>query len=267
MANPATTISSPQDQSYFDQTAYGSGPNDFVTDATENAAITHDVITLQGQTISYTATAGHLVAFDQISAKPMAKFFYIAFTADGADLSSRPVTFFYNGGPGSSAVYVLLGSFAPMRIKTKMPGFTPPPPYTLEVNTDSLLDTTDLVFINPVGTGFSTAIGPYKNSDFWGVDQDANSIKQFIKRFLSKYDRWNSPKFLFGESYGTARTCVLTWKLHEEGIDLNGIVLQSSILDYAQNNNPVGLLPTLAADALWHNKTGVTPPPVTCRHL
>ena len=261
MAASLTATSLPQDQPYFDQTAYGSGPDDFVTDTTENAAITHDVITLQGQTISYTATAGHLVARDQIGAKPMAKFFYVAFTADGADPTARPVTFFYNGGPGSSSVYVFLGSFAPMRIKTEMPGFTPPAPYTLEANPDSLLDTTDLVFVNPVGTGYSAAIAPYKNRDFWGVDPDARSIKQFIKAYLSKYDRWNSPKFLFGESYGTARTCVLTWQLHEDGLDLNGIVLQSSILDYAQANNPVGLLPTLAADAWFHKKINVTPMP------
>jgi carboxypeptidase C (cathepsin A) len=128
-------------------------------------------------------------------------------------------------------------------------------------NPDSLLDRTDLVFINPVGTGYSAAVAPGKNRDFWGVDEDARSIKQFVKRYLTVYNRWNSPKFLFGESYGTPRTCVLTWLLHEDGVDLNGVVLQSSILDYAEASNPVGLLPTFAADAWFHKKVTVSPVP------
>ena len=200
----------------------------------EQTAVTQHSITINGTTISYTARAGHLVTYDQSSARPSAKIFYVSFTANDVAASSRPVTFFYNGGPGSSSVFLLLGSFGPRRIKTSMPDFTPPAPYALENNADSLLDRTDLVFINPVGTGYSTAIAPAKNKDFWGVDKDAKSIKQFIKRYLTVYGRWNSPKFLFGESYGTPRTCVLTWLLHEDGVDLNGIILQSSILDYSQ---------------------------------
>ena len=127
----------------------------------------------------------------------------------------------------------------------------------MEDNADSLIDKSDLVFINPVGTGYSAAIAPNKNRDFWGVDQDADSIKQFIKRYLTKNNRWNSPKFLFGESYGTARSCVLAYRLHEDGVDLNGVTLQSSILDYRQAGNPVGALPTAAADAWYHKKLGV----------
>ncbi len=251
----------PPDQPFFDPTAYGNGPDDSVTDATENAAVTHHQIVLGGKTIAYTAVAGHLVTVDPSSSKPAAKMFYVAFTADGADHTTRPVTFFYNGGPGSSSVFVLLGSFAPMRIKTSMPGFTPPAPYAMEPNTDSLIDRSDLIFINPVGTGYSAAIAPKKNRDFWGVDPDAGSIKEFIKRYLTANDRWNSPKFLFGESYGTARSAVLSYLLHEDGIDLNGVTLQSSILDYTQAGNPVGLLPTCAADAWYHQKIAVTPPP------
>jgi carboxypeptidase C (cathepsin A) len=146
-----------------------------------------------------------------------------------------------------------------------MPYFTPPAPYALKDNPETLLFQTDMVFINPVGTGYSAAISPAKNGDFWGVDEDARSVCQFIKRFLSVYRRWNSPKYLFGESYGTPRTCVLSWFLHEDGIDLNGVVLLSSILDYSQENNPVGLLPTLAADAWFHKKVSVTPPPEELR--
>ena len=183
-----------QDQPFLDTTAYGSGPDDSISDATENAAITHHVAIVNGISIPYTATVGHLVTVDPSSSKPAAKFFYVAFTADGLDLTTRPVTFFYNGGPGSSSVFLLLGSFAPRRIRTSMPEFTPPPPYAMEDNPDSLIDRSDLVYINPVGTGYSAAIAPFKNRDFWGVDQDAVSIKQFIKRYLSAFNRWNSPR-------------------------------------------------------------------------
>jgi carboxypeptidase C (cathepsin A) len=249
------------DQPFYDEVAYGKGPDDSVTNTSETAAVTHHTITIGGRKINYTATAGHLVTVDESSSKPNAKMFYVAFTEDNQQEQARPVTFFYNGGPGSSSVFVLLGSFAPKRIRTSMPSFTPPAPYSLEDNPDSLLDRSDLVFINPVGTGYSAAIAPNKNRDFWGVDQDARSIKQFIKRFLTKNNRWNSPKYLFGESYGTARSCVLAYLLHEDGIDLNGVTLQSSILDYSQAGNPVGALPTAAADAWYHKRLGVAPTP------
>ncbi|HET9254006.1 MAG TPA: peptidase S1 [Pseudonocardiaceae bacterium] len=256
----STPVTAP-DQPYADTTAYGNGPNDSITDATENAAITHHTAVLGGRAIPYTATAGHLVTVDSHNSKPTAKIFYVAFTADTEHPGDRPVTFFYNGGPGSSSVFLLLGSFAPMRLKTNMPRFTPPAPYTMEPNPDSLLDKSDLVFINPVGTGYSAAIDPHVNKDFWGVDQDAASLRQFIKRYLTRNDRWNSPKFLFGESYGTARSAVLAYLLHEDGVDLNGITLLSSILDYSRSGNPAGLLPTLCADAWYHQKITVMPPP------
>ncbi|WP_087736161.1 S10 family peptidase [Paraburkholderia piptadeniae] len=263
-AHGSTAASVPHatgDQPFFDPVAYGNGPDDSVSDTSEGAAITKHTVTIGGKKFNYTATAGHLVTVDPSSSQPSAKMFYVAFTQDDQKEETRPLTFFYNGGPGSSSVFVLLGSFAPRRIKTSMPGFTPPAPYQMEDNPDSLLDKSDLVFINPVGTGYSAAVAPRKNRDFWGVDQDADSIKQFIKRFLTKNNRWNSPKFLFGESYGTARSCVLAYKLHEDGVDLNGVTLQSSILDYTQAGNPVGALPTAAADAWYHKKLGVAPRP------
>src|ERR1700733_4827286 len=143
-----------QDQPLNDTIAYGNGPQDNIasSDANEAAAVTHHTIAIGDRTITYTAKAGHLVIVDPSSSKPEAKVFYVAFTADGVAATARPVTFFYNGGPGSSSVYVLLGSFAPMRIKTSLPSFTPPAPYTIETNPDSLIDRSDLVFINPVGT-------------------------------------------------------------------------------------------------------------------
>ena len=168
MAKPARQRKAPPDEPCMDTTPYGSGKDDFVTDATENAAVSHNVVTIDGKAFPYTARAGHLVINDISSAKPAAKIFFVSFTVDGATAADRPVTFFYNGGPGSSSVFLLLGSFGPRRIRTRMPQFTPPAPYVLEDNPDSLLDQSDLVFINPVGTGYSAAITPNRNGDFWG---------------------------------------------------------------------------------------------------
>ncbi|KVU62764.1 S10 family peptidase [Burkholderia ubonensis] len=261
-ASGAATNAAPADQPFVDTDVYGTGPNDAVTDATEGAAVVHRQVSIGGKVVKYTATAGHLTTIDPVTSQPNAKMFYVAYTQDNPDPSKpRPVTFFYNGGPGSSSVYLLLGSFGPKRLQSSFPNFTPPAPYKLLDNPDSLLDRSDLVFINPVGTGYSAAIAPAKNKDFWGVDQDARSIDRFIQRYLTKYSRWNSPKFLFGESYGTARSAVVSWALHEDGIELNGITLQSSILDYANALSAVGTFPTLAADAFYWKKSTVTPTP------
>ncbi|KVD27830.1 S10 family peptidase [Burkholderia ubonensis] len=258
----AATNAVQADQPFVDTDVYGTGPNDAVTDATEGAAVVHRQVSIGGKVVKYTATAGHLTTIDPVTSQPNAKMFYVAYTQDNPDPSKpRPVTFFYNGGPGSSSVYLLLGSFGPKRLQSSFPNFTPPAPYKLLDNPDSLLDRSDLVFINPVGTGYSAAIAPAKNKDFWGVDQDARSIDRFIQRYLTKYSRWNSPKFLFGESYGTARSAVVSWALHEDGIELNGITLQSSILDYANALSAVGTFPTLAADAFYWKKSTVTPTP------
>ncbi|KVG71237.1 S10 family peptidase [Burkholderia ubonensis] len=261
-ASGAATNAAQADQPFVDTDVYGTGPNDAVTDATEGAAVVHRQVSIGGKVVKYTATAGHLTTIDPVTSQPNAKMFYVAYTQDNPDPSKpRPVTFFYNGGPGSSSVYLLLGSFGPKRLQSSFPNFTPPAPYKLLDNPDSLLDRSDLVFINPVGTGYSAAIAPAKNKDFWGVDQDARSIDRFIQRYLTKYSRWNSPKFLFGESYGTARSAVVSWALHEDGIELNGITLQSSILDYANALSAIGTFPTLAADAFYWKKSTVTPTP------
>jgi carboxypeptidase C (cathepsin A) len=249
------------DQALIDTTPYGYGKGDSISDTTENAAVTQHTITVGEKPIPYTARCGHLVITPQYSAQPWAKIFYVAYTANVNDPSTRPVTFFYNGGPGSSCAFLLLGSFGPRRIQTSLPNFTPPAPYVVEDNPETLLDQTDLVFLDPVGTAYSSAITPYKNGDFWSVDVDGRSIAQFVKRYLTVFNRWNSPKFLFGESYGTPRTCVVTWLLHEDGVDLNGVTLQSSILDFSQNGNSAGLIPTLAADAFFHKKVSLQPEP------
>src|SRR6185437_4106836 len=137
-------------QPYDDPVAYGNGPDDAIDPVGETQAVTHHVLALAGRRLVYTANAGHLVTADQVSSQPNAAFFYVAFTLDGQAQAARPVTFFYNGGPGSSSVFLLLGSFAPRRIHTAMPDFTPPAPYRLEDNPDTLFDKSDLVFINPV---------------------------------------------------------------------------------------------------------------------
>lgn len=257
------TAAVPPDQPYVDPNVYGTGPNDaLAADPGESAAITHHTVTIGGKSIAYTATAGHLTTIDPVTSQSNATMFYVAYTQDNPDPTKpRPVTFFYNGGPGSSSVFLLLGSFGPKRLQSSFPNFTPPAPYKLPDNPDSLLDRSDLVFINPVGTGYSAAIAPAKNKDFWGTDQDARSIDRFIQRYLTKNSRWNSPKFLYGESYGTARSAVLSWLLHEDGIELNGITLQSSILDYANALSAVGTFPTLAADAFYWKKTTLNPAP------
>ena len=246
---------------FFDMTPYAYGPDDSVNDLTENAAITRHTVQINGKSISYTARAGHLVAADTYGARPLSKLFYVAFTIDDTTPSTRPITFFYNGGIGSSSIFQILGSFGPRRVRISMPTFTPPAPYTLEDNQECLLDQTDMVFVSSVGMGYSSAIEPHTNKEFWGIDDDAGCVKQFIKRYLTLFKRWNSPKYLFGESFGTPSTCVLTWLLHEDGVDLNGIVLQSSILDYSRVGNPIGALPTLAADAWFHKKVSVSPVP------
>ena len=147
----------PPDEPLLDTIPYGSGKDDSVSDTSERAAVTHHRATIDGTKIAYTARAGHLVTADQYTAQPAAKIFYVSFAVDSDKPSRRPVTFFYNGGPGSSAVFLLLGSFGPRRIRTSMPYFTPPAPYAMVDNADSLLGLSDLVFIDPVGTGYSAA--------------------------------------------------------------------------------------------------------------
>lgn len=245
-------FSSQAEKPFVDRVVYGTRPDDFTKDTTEESAITKHEIRINNKKIKYTATAGHLVTVEQFSSTPNAKMFYIAFTADNA--KNRPVTFIYDGGPGTTSMFLMLGAFSPKIMKTSSPDYTPPAPYKLEDNPNSLLDKTDLVYINPVGSGYSTAIFPSKNRDFWGVDQDAQSMVDFITRYLSKNNRWNSPKYLMGLSYGTPRSAVLSFFLHKNGIDINGVTLVSSILDYSKWFSAEGLFPSLAAGA-WYNKS------------
>ena len=233
-------------------------------------AISHHVNHVDGQAIKYSARAGTITLRndkDQITAR----MFYVAYTKDGADPNHRPVTFFYNGGPGSSSVWLRMASFGPVRVKLTNAGSTPPAPYQLLDNPDSLLDKTDMVFVDAPNTGFSRVIGYGKPEDFMGVDQDGRAFTQFIQRYLSQAGRWNSPKFLFGESYGTTRDAVLVNMLQNANVQINGVVFLSSILNFGLTGlggfNPIGggdwayvlYLPTEAATAWYHHKANPHP--------
>jgi carboxypeptidase C (cathepsin A) len=196
-------------------------------------------------------------------APPTARLFYVAYFKKGAPSETRPVTFLYNGGPGSSTMWLHMGSFGPRRVVTTDTQHDPAAPYKVVSNDYSLLDASDLVFIDAPGTGFSRIMGKDKEKAFWGTDQDAHACERFIRRFLTKFDRWNSPKYRFGESYGTPRSAVLSAMLHN--VDLNGIVLLSAILSFDNSvdgprwnpgvDQPYALaLPTYAASAFYHHK-------------
>lgn len=229
----------------------------------ENKVATQHTLATNGQTIHYTATAGNLVIQDEHD-KPYASVFYVAYTQDGAEASARPVTFLYNGGPGSSTIWLHMGSFGPVRVETDSPKATTPAPYHLVPNQFSLLDKTDLVFIDAVGTGFSKPVGKATQKDFSGVDQDLHAFTRFIVRYVTVNSRWNSPKFLIGESYGTTRSAGLSYSLQEAGVSLNGVVLVSSILNYndhapGMDNDFINYLPSYAAIAWYHNKLANKP--------
>ena len=201
---------------YDDPVAYGSGPAASLPSATEAAAVTPHRITLGGRDLAYTATAGHLTARALVGNGALASVFYVAYTVDGADPATRPVTFFYNGGPGSASVWLHLGSFAPKRLVTDAPSTAPATPFALVDNAESMLDISDLVFIDAVGTGLSQAIAPHINRDYWGVDADAGLFRDAIRRWRDLNQRTASPLFLFGESYGTLRSTVLAERLESQ---------------------------------------------------
>jgi carboxypeptidase C (cathepsin A) len=230
-------------------------------------AITQHTMTLDGREILYTATAGTIVLHNDKD-QPTCSMFYVAYTEDGANPRTRPLTFLYNGGPGSASMWLHMGSFGPVRVVSGNGMMTGPPPYTLEPNPYSLLDKTDLVFVDMPNTGFGRIIGAGTPKDFFGVDQDAQAFAQFITRFITTFRRWNSPKVLYGESYGTTRSAAVARVLQQQGIVLNGIVLQSTILNFSLDwnsdytstavggNDSIYLLylPTEAATAWYHNR-------------
>ncbi|QNB14825.1 peptidase S10 [Paraburkholderia tropica] len=225
--------SSAANRPYSDPVAYSLNAGDGLapTQVAERSAVMHYQWTSGSTTINYTTTTGHLTARDA-KGNAEASMSYVAYTAPSTNGSPRPVTFVYNGGPGSSSIWLRLGSFAPTRVATPDPLMTNWPNYPLVDNTESLIDTTDMVFIDPPGTGLSEAILPNTNQKFWGCDPDVNVMRDFIQRYLAVNNRSASPIYLYGESYGTPRTDMLALALEASGVKLTGIVLQSAILNY-----------------------------------
>ena len=232
----------------------------------EESVVTQHSVTINGQVIKYTATVGTLLLKEE-QGKAKASVFFIAYTKnDGKRKGARPITFSFNGGPGSSSVWLHLGVLGPKRVYMNDQGFAPSPPYHLVDNDHSLLDETDLVFIDPVSTGYSRAVPGEDPKQFHGVKQDIESVGDFIRLYTTRFERWDSPKFLIGESYGTTRAAGLSGYLqNRHGMYLNGIMLISSILDFQTarfdpgNDLPYILfLPTYTATAWYHHRLSDT---------
>lgn len=228
----------------------------------EAASVTQHTVTIDGRLVSYTATAGYMTLPDY-QGKPRASVFYVAYIRDGTtDLAARPLTFAFNGGPGSSSVWLHMGALGPRRVLMDAEGFPLPPPYRLVENDQSWLDLTDLVFIDPVSTGYSRPVEGVDASAFHGYTPDVESVGGFIRLYTTREGRWASPKFLAGESYGTTRAAGLAGYLQNtHGMYLNGIILVSSVLNFQTTSFAVGndtpywlFLPTYAATAWYHGR-------------
>ena len=237
-------------------------PKDKAKEGEEKRSETRHRLTLEGQTFDFTAVAGTILLRDD-EQKPTASIFYVAYTRDGVkDLGTRPVLFSFNGGPGSSSVWMHLGLLGPQRVVLAEDGSALPPPYRLVTNEFSLLDVADLVFIDPVSTGFSRATDPKESGKFYGVKEDARAVGEFIRLYLTRNLRWASPKFIIGESYGTTRAAALSGELsRRHKLNLNGIILVSTVLnfqtlDFASGNDLPYLLylPSYTATAWFHKQ-------------
>jgi len=226
----------------------------------EDAQPVRRSIPFHGHTLAYTVTPGHLTIRND-KGEPTASMFYVAYTIPSA--RPRPVTFLFNGGPGSSTMWLHMGSFGPIRVDASMPETIPGPPFRYGPNPDTLLDVTDLVFIDAPTTGLSREIGKAEPKDFFGVDKDLDAFTRTIQRYLTKYQRWNSPKFIIGESYGTTRAAGLSNSLLNAGVQLNGITFVSTVFNFADfqgDQSLIDFLPTYAADAWYHGKIPNKPP-------
>lgn len=236
----------------------------------EEIVETNHTIQINGQEIAYTVTTGTLILKEESQKddksegeKAKATIFFTAYTRNSdIDVSQRPITFCFNGGPGSSSVWLHLGLFGPRRVQLDDIGNALPPPYRLVDNAYSLLDLTDLVFIDPVSTGFSRAVPGENPKDFHGFKKDLESVGDFIRLYTTRYERWSSPKFLAGESYGTTRAVAVSGYLQERhGLFLNGLMLISVVLDFQTLSHDPGndlpyilFLPTFTATAWYHQR-------------
>ena len=231
-------------------------------------SVTQHTATIGGVPVAYTATAGTLVVRNEKD-EPWANMGYVAYIRkDAGPVSKRPIAFCYNGGPGSSSIWLHMGALGPRRVVVADAATTPPPPYQVVDNAYSPLDKVDVVLIDPVGTGVSRPVGDFKNQDFWGVDPDIESVSRFIKQYVTDNGRWNSPKYLIGESYGTTRSAgVVEWLQSKAGMAFNGVVLVSNATDLGAifalpggTDDPYPLfVPSYAATA-WYHKAIPNPP-------
>jgi carboxypeptidase C (cathepsin A) len=227
----------------------------------EDAQPVRRSISFRGKTLAYTVTPGHLTIRND-KGEPTGSIFYVAYTIPSAG-RPRPVTFLFNGGPGSSTMWLHMGSFGPMKVDASRPETIAGPPFRYAANPDTLLDISDLVFIDAPTTGLSREIGKAEPKDFFGVDKDIDAFTRTIQRYLTKYQRWNSPKFIIGESYGTTRAAGLSDSLLNAGVQLNGIAFVSTVFNFADfqgDQSLVNFLPTYAATAWYHDKIPGKPP-------
>ena len=230
-------------------------------DMTEVAPIvTHHQITVNGKLLHYTATAGRL-PIKRDDGKIEAEMFFVAYTLDGQETSKRPLTFAFNGGPGSSSIWLHMGALGPKKVVLQPDGFMPPAPYRLEDNPYTLLDKTDLVLVDAIGTGFSRAGDPELFKKFWGVTGDIEAFSEFIRLYLTRNERWTSPLYLLGESYGTTRSAGIAGYLADHGISFNGITLLSMVLNFetlisnkTNDQAYVFLVPSFTMIAGYHHK-------------
>jgi carboxypeptidase C (cathepsin A) len=235
-------------------------PDQVKASVVEDAQPVKRSIPLHGRTLAYTVTPGHLTIRDA-DGEPTASMFYVAYTIPSTG-RPRPVTFLFNGGPGSATMWLHMGSFGPMKVDASTPDTVAGPPFRYGPNPDTLLDVSDLVFIDAPTTGLSRPLGKAEPKDFFGVDKDLKAFTATIQRYLTKYNRWNSPKFIIGESYGTTRAAGLSNSLLDAGVQLNGITFVSTVFNFADfqgDQSLVNFFPTLAANAWYHGKIDPKP--------
>jgi carboxypeptidase C (cathepsin A) len=222
--------------------------------------VTHHQLTVSGKLLKYTATAGRL-PIKRPDGKIEAEMFFVAYTLDGQDAAKRPLTFAFNGGPGSASVWLHMGALGPRKVVLQPDGFMPPAPYRIEDNPYTLLDKSDLVVIDAIGTGFSRAADQELFKKFWGVKGDIEAFSEFVRLYISRYERWSSPLYLLGESYGTTRAAGIAGYLADHGISFSGITLLSMVLNFETledtktNDEPyIYLLPSFTMIAGYHHK-------------
>jgi carboxypeptidase C (cathepsin A) len=230
-------------------------------DMTETVpVVTHHQINVDGKLLKYSATAGRL-PIKRGDGRIEAEMFYVAYTLDGQDGAKRPLTFAFNGGPGSASIWLHMGALGPRKVVLQPDGFMPPAPYRMEDNASTLLDKSDLVLIDAIGTGFSRAADAELFKKFWGVKGDIEAFSEFIRLYITRNERWSSPLFLFGESYGTTRSAGIAGYLADRGISFNGITLLSTVLNFEtlEDNNTndqpyIFLVPSFTMIAGYHHK-------------